>query len=76
MENVDAPIKDIEYEFDENGRPIIKSIAHGATYYINKGERFAQMRLVEVPTASFVQVESVGEIGDDRGGGFGSSGKN
>ena len=76
MENVDAPIKDIEYEFDENGRPIIKSISHGATYYINKGERFAQMRLVEVPTASFVQVESVGEIGDDRGGGFGSSGKN
>jgi dUTP pyrophosphatase len=76
MENVDAPIKDIEYEFDENGRPIIKSIAHGATYYINKGERFAQMRLVEVPTANFVQVESVGEIGDDRGGGFGSSGKN
>lgn len=76
MENVDAPIKDIEYEFDENGRPIIKSIAHGTTYYINKGERFAQMRLVEVPTASFVQVESVGEIGEDRGGGFGSSGKN
>jgi dUTP pyrophosphatase len=76
MENVDAPIKDIEYEFDENGRPIIKSISHGATYYISKGERFAQMRLVEVPTASFVQVESVGEIGDDRGGGFGSSGKN
>ena len=76
MENVDAPIKDIEYEFDENSRPVIKSIAHGMTYYINKGERFAQMRLVEVPTASFVQVESVGEIGDDRGGGFGSSGKN
>ena len=76
IENVDAPIKDIEYEFDENGRPVIKSIAHGTTYYINKGERFAQMRLVEVPTANFLQVESVGEIGDDRGGGFGSSGKN
>ena len=76
MENVDAPIKDIEYEFDENGRPIIKSIAHGTIYYINKGERFAQMRLVEVPTASFYQVESVDGIGEDRGGGFGSSGTN
>ena len=32
------------------------------------------MRLVEVPTASFFQVESVDGIGDDRGGGFGSSG--
>ena len=76
IENVDAPIKDIEYEFDENGKPVIKSIAHGTTYYNNKGERFAQMRLVEVPTANFLQVESVGEIGDDRGGGFGSSGVN
>jgi dUTP pyrophosphatase len=76
IENVDAPIKDIEYEFDENGRPVIKSISHGTTYYINKGKRFAQMRLVEVPTANFLQVESVGEIGDDRGGGFGSSGVN
>lgn len=76
MENVDAPIKDIEYEFDENGKPIIKSIAHGTTYYIIKGERFAQMRLVEVPTASFYQVESVDGIGEDRGGGFGSSGTN
>ena len=73
---MDGNIMSFEYEFDENGRPIIKSIAHGATYYINKGERFAQMRLVEVPTANFLQVESVGEIGDDRGGGFGSSGKN
>ena len=34
------------------------------------------MRLVEVPTVQFVQVESVDSIGDDRGGGFGSSGKN
>ena len=76
MENVDAPIKDIEYEFDENGKPVIKSIAHGTTYYITKGERFAQMRLVEVPTASFYQVESVDGIGEDRGGGFGSSGTN
>lgn len=76
MENVDAPIKDIEYDFNEDGQPIIKSIAHGTTYYINKGERFAQMRLVEVPTANFLQVESVDGIGDDRGGGFGSSGVN
>lgn len=76
MENVDAPIKNIEYEFDEDGKPVIKSIAHGSTYYINKGERFAQMRLVEVPTVNFLQVESVGGIGNDRGGGFGSSGKN
>ena len=74
IENIEPPIKDISYEFDENGRPILTSVLHGQSYTISKGERFAQMRLVEVPTASFFQVESVAGIGDDRGGGFGSSG--
>lgn len=76
LENVEPRIKDIFYEFDDKGRPIITSIEHGQSYSISKGERFAQMRLVEVPSASFFQVESVDGIGDDRGGGFGSSGTN
>ena len=74
IENIEPPIKDITYEFDDNGRPILTSVLHGQSYTISKGERFAQMRLVEVPTANFYQVESVAGIGDDRGGGFGSSG--
>ena len=76
VENIEPPIKDITYEFDDNGRPILTSVLHGQSYSISKGERFAQMRLVEVPTANFYQVESVEGIGDDRGGGFGSSGTN
>jgi dUTP pyrophosphatase len=76
IENIEPPIKDITYEFDENGKPVLTSVLHGQSYTISKGERFAQMRLVEVPTANFFQVESVAGIGDDRGGGFGSSGKN
>ena len=74
IENIEPPIKDITYEFDENGRPILTSVLHGKSYTISKGKRFAQMRLVEVPTANFYQVETVAGIGDDRGGGFGSSG--
>ena len=74
IENIEPPIKDITYEFDDHGRPILTSVLHGKSYTISKGERFAQMRLVEVPTAAFYQVESVAGIGDDRGGGFGSSG--
>lgn len=74
MENIEPPFKDIDYEFDENGEIHIKSILHGKAYTIAPGQRFAQMRLVQVPKASFVQVESVGEIGEDRGGGFGSTG--
>ena len=76
VENIEPPIKDITYEFNDDGHPILTSVLHGKSYTISKGERFAQMRLVEVPTANFFQVESVDGIGDDRGGGFGSSGKN
>lgn len=76
LENIDPPIKDITYKFDDTGRPILTSVLHGQSYTISKGERFAQMRLVEVPTARFFQVQTVDGIGDDRGGGFGSSGKN
>ena len=75
VENIEPPIKDISYEFDDKGRPIITSIEHGKPYYIGKGERFAQMRLVEVPTVNFYQVQSVDGIGEDRGGGFGSTSK-
>ena len=75
VENIESPIQDIEYDFDnETGAPQIKSILHGTTYTIHEGDRFAQMRLVEVPTAALYEVESVGEIGENRGGGFGSTG--
>ena len=74
MENIEPPFKDIDYEFDATGEIHIKSILHGEAYTIAPGQRFAQMRLVQVPKAEFVQVESVGEIGEDRGGGFGSTG--
>lgn len=75
IENIEPPFKDIDYEFDDNGEIHIKSILHGEAYTIAEGQRFAQMRLVQVPKAEFVQVESVGDIGENRGGGFGSSGQ-
>ena len=74
IENVEAPIKDITYDFDDDGNIIIKSILHGSPYYIEKGTKFAQLILNEVPTASFMQVEDIHEIEGDRNGGFGSSG--
>lgn len=74
VENIEPPFKDIDYEFDDNGEIHIKSILHGQSYTIAPGQRFAQMRLVQVPKAEFVRVESVGDIGEDRGGGFGSTG--
>jgi dUTP pyrophosphatase len=44
------------------------------TYYISKGERIAQLVLQEVPRMKFKVVKSVIEIGENRGGGFGSTG--
>ena len=74
IENVDPPIKDITYDFDDKGNIIIKSILHGSPFYIEKGTKFAQLILNEVPTASFIKVEDIHEIEGDRNGGFGSSG--
>lgn len=42
---------------------------------VNKGDRVAQLVLQRVPTIKFVPVASVADIGTDRGGGFGSTGK-
>ena len=74
VENIEPAIKDIAYEFDSTGRPVITSILHGAPHTIGKGEKFCQLVLMEVPKAALYRVESVGEIGENRGGGFGSTG--
>ena len=80
IENIEQPIQDIGYHFyggDSTIKPqiIIDSILHGKSYTLEKGQRIAQMRLVEAPTVSWMKVENIGEIEGDRGGGFGSSGK-
>lgn len=81
IENVEPPIKDITYEpvmNIENGQIDhlrVTSILYGSSYTIGKGQKFAQLVLSEVPKAVLYEVEKVGEIGEDRGGGFGSTGK-
>lgn len=75
VENIEPKFKDLEYHFDENHKVVIDSILFGNTINIAAGQRFAQLRLVEVPKMAFIPVESVGEIGEDRNGGFGSSGE-
>ena len=73
IENVNSPIKDIEYHF-EDGKVIIDSILHGESYIIEKGDKFAQLVLTKISTCDFYQIENIGEIEGDRGGGFGSTG--
>lgn len=75
IENIEPAIKDITYDFDENGRPIITSILRGSPYTIEKGQKIAQFVLNEIVVANFDKVESISEVeGEDRGGGFGSTG--
>lgn len=68
--NSNPPITKIE--FDEKGNVI--DYIYGEDYTITKGMRFAQLVLKEVPTCSFLQAESVADIGEDRNSGFGGSG--
>jgi len=79
LENNEPPIKDITYEpvFDENNNIKylnITSIEYGKSFTIGKGQKFAQLVLAENPKAILYEVESVSEIGEDRGGGWGSTG--
>lgn len=74
IENIDPPIKDVTYYFDNNHHPVLTSILHGSPYTINKGEKFAQLVLMEVPKARPYAVEKVSSFTGNRGGGFGSSG--
>lgn len=74
IENIEPSIKDITYHFDDNGKIILDSILHGSDFTIGKGEKFCQLVLSEVPKAALYRVESVSEIGENRGGGFGSTG--
>ncbi len=77
IENVEPPIRSIAIDFAQSPNdPIpVGAIEFGKSYTIGKGQKFAQLVLSEVPKAVLYEVEKVGEIGEDRGGGFGSTGK-
>lgn len=47
---------------------------YGPSYTISKGDRIAQLVLQAVPTALFVKTSNISKIGEDRGGGWGSTG--
>lgn len=74
VENIDPAIKDIGYSFNDDGKIIVDSILHGSPIHIEKGERFAQMRLVEAPTINFFEVEDITTYEGDRRSGFGGTG--
>ena len=63
-------------EDTENGEPFTlntKGCRHG-TYKICQGDRIAQMVFAKVEECTFSECSDVASIGDNRGGGFGSSG--
>lgn len=70
VDNIDQYIK--HAEIDENGR--LYNVEFGSSIIIGKGEKFAQLVLSEVPKAVFYEVETVAGMGEDRQGGFGSTG--
>lgn len=74
VDNIDPPIKDITYDFDEKHRPIITSILHGSPIHIAKGTKVAQLVISKVVSAHLYPVNKIEEIEGNRGGGFGSSG--
>lgn len=70
MTNTSAP------NLPDDGEPLPLSSKGNrqGTYLIKKGDRVAQLVLAAVPRMRIRTVDSVKEIGRDRGGGFGSTG--
>lgn len=79
IENIEPPIRDITTNtiLKANGSVAhmeVTSIEYGKDFTIGKGEKFCQLVLCEVPKVAFYRVDNVQEIGDNRNGGFGSTG--
>lgn len=74
IENVDPFIKDVGTVLINDKQE--SSNLYGTSFFIGKGERFAQMRLIEVPRVKWQEVTSFGgfEADEDHGKGFGSTG--
>lgn len=72
IENTDPPMKDVDVDPVSDHFDLVK--LYGSSITIGEGERFAQMRLVEIPRVRWNQVSSIGEYDNDHGKGFGSSG--
>lgn len=74
IENVDPFIKDVGTILINDKQE--SSNLYGTSFFIGKGERFAQMRLIEVPRVKWQEVTSFGgfEADEDHGKGFGSTG--
>lgn len=65
----------IDAGYRDEVRVIMQNTSPDTPYTVEVGDRIAQFVLQRVPMALFRVVDSVAEIGADRGGGFGSSGK-
>lgn len=55
-------------------RTLEKGNGGEGTYYVNRGDRIAQFILARVPVIDFEETDDVESIGNNRGGGFGSTG--
>ena len=73
IENINPYVKEYGIITLEDGS-IDSNNLYNSPITIGKGERFAQMRLVEVPKVVWTQVKSLGSFDQDHGAGFGSSG--
>lgn len=70
VENIENHIKDSR---ESTNKTVIAPI-YGSSFTVSKGERCAQMRLVEVPMVNWLEVKSIGNFENNHGTGFGSTG--
>ena len=72
VENTSPKVLDVDQYIPSDHFELVKEFGRDIT--IGAGERFAQMRLVEVPRVKWRQVSSLGVQLEDHGAGYGSTG--
>ena len=77
LENIESPVQELGEIHSPNttAAELMQGALYGQSYHIDKGQRIAQMRLVEVPQIKWQKVEHIGEDTIRGTGGFGSSGE-
>lgn len=75
VENTNIRVKDVDIYEPSDHIELVKE--YGSLITIGAGERFAQMRLVEIPRIKWKEVNSLGTFSadEDHGKGFGHSGQ-
>lgn len=74
IENIEPQIAKLTLDHNDNGEVIITDYEYGKSYFIEKGQKIAQLVLNAVPVVIWQEKDEINRIDNNRTGGYGSTG--